>query len=100
MVGTRVKIIYEPVKIGVLNGEIYIEVHPDTDGMATDMEKLANERLQEMGDGCYISGDILKNALQEKNGIPVRIGSVQRGGDEEAFHAAQEKKSIPTEAIN
>lgn len=99
-VGTNVAIIYEPVKVGILNGDIYIEVHPDTDGMTTDMEKSATQHLQELGEGCYISDHILQKALQEKNGIPVCIGSVPRGGDEEAFHATQKKGAVPTEAIN
>lgn len=99
-VGTRVHIIYEPVKIGVLDGDIYVEVHPDAEGITTDMEKYATERLQELGDGCYVSDEILNKALQERNGVPVKIGSIQGGGDEEALHAAQSDKDIPMEAIN
>lgn len=99
-VGTSVRIIYEPVKIGVLNGEIYVEVHPDTDGVTTDMERYALERLQNMGNECYITEQKLQKALQEKNGVPVRIGFIQRGGDGEALQAAQKKEVALTEAIN
>jgi len=99
-VGTGVHIVYEPVKVGVVNGDIYIEVHPDSDGMTSDMEKKASEYLQELGEGCYISKNALQKALQEKNGMPVRIGSIQRGGDQEVFHAAQENEAAPIEAIN
>lgn len=99
-VGTNVHIIYEPVKMGVLNGDIYIEVHPDTDGKATDLEKYAIEHLQELGDGCYVSDDLLKKALQVKNGVPIKIGSIRGGGDEEALHTAQAEKELPIETIN
>jgi L,D-transpeptidase ErfK/SrfK len=99
-VGTDVQIVYEPVKVGVLNDEIYIEVHPDTDGMTSDLEKHALEYLQELGEGCYISDDILHKALQDKNGMPTRIGYIQRGGDGEVFHAAQINEAPPMEVIN
>jgi L,D-transpeptidase ErfK/SrfK len=98
--GTRVHIIYEPVKFGVLDGDIYIEVHPDTDGITSDLQKYVIEHLQELGDGCYVSHERLEKALQEKNGVPIRIGSIQGGGDDEALHAAQEEGYTPKEAIN
>lgn len=99
-VGTQVHIIYEPVKVGILNGDIYIEVHPDADGINSDFEKYAIEHLQELGDGCYVANDMLEKALQGKNGVPVRIGSIRGGGDEGALHAAQAEKASPIEAIN
>jgi L,D-transpeptidase ErfK/SrfK len=82
--GTRVQIVYEPVKIGVLNREIYIEVHPDSEGNETDLQKYTSERLQGLGDGCYVSQDMINHALEEKNGVPIVIGTIQGGGDETA----------------
>jgi len=100
-VGTRVKIIYEPVKVGGIDGDVFIEVHPDAEGMTSDLEKFATEHLQELGVGCYVSDEILKTALQEKNGVPIRIGSIERGGDEEALHTARtEEDAQIKEAIN
>lgn len=87
-VGTKVHIVYEPVKVGVSDGDIFIEVHPDAEGITSDLEKYAIENLQKLGDGCYVSDEMLEKALQEKNGVPVRIGSIQGGGDEGALHAA------------
>lgn len=86
-IGTTVRIVYEPVKVGVLNGEIYMEVHPDSDGIVTDMAKEATERLQQLGEGCYVSQEIVEKVLQEKKGIPINIGSILGGGDVEAFRA-------------
>lgn len=99
-IGTRVKIIYEPVKVGVLDGDIYVEVHPDSDGITSDLEKNAREHLQELGDECYVSDEILKKALREKNGVPIRIGSIKGGGDGEALHTAQSEQDTMMEAIN
>jgi L,D-transpeptidase ErfK/SrfK len=99
-VGTRVRIVYEPVKVGFLNGGVYIEVHPDADGKKTDLLKIATERLQELGNECYVFPEILKQAIGEKDGVPIRIGTVQEGGDEEALRADQITDHILNEAIN
>ncbi len=88
-VGTRVEIIYEPVKVGFLNGDIYVEVHPDSEGRHSDMRKIALERIRELGDTYDISSEKLKQALQDRNGVPVRIGSITKGGDDEALSAAR-----------
>ena len=99
-IGTKVRIVYEPVKIGVANGEIYMEVHPDSEGMNTDVEKEATERLQQLGEGCYISEETVQKVLQEKKGIPINIGSVLGGGDEEPFRADHSEKLTLKEVLN
>ena len=99
-VGTSVRIVYEPVKVGLLNGSIYLEVHPDADGKKTDLEKYTTERLQELGNECYVSKEIIKKALEQKNGVPVCIGSIPGGGDEEALHADHKHNATINEAIN
>ncbi len=99
--GTKVHIIYEPVKVGVIDGDIYIEVHPDAEGKTTnDLHQIAMDRLQKLGKQCYVSYDLVKKAIQDKNGMPVRIGSIQGGGDEGAFRAEQKKNETLKEAIN
>ncbi len=78
---TPVEIIYEPVKFGVKNGEIFLEVHPDLYGKIGDMEEYTRKRMQELGLFDYISMDDVKEALQQENGVPVRVGCIEKGGD-------------------
>lgn len=80
-VGTPFEIIYEPVKIGVKDGNIYIEVHPDIYGRIPDMASHINRRLKEMGLWNSISHEAVKNVLQKQNGIPVHVGCLMKGGD-------------------
>ncbi len=94
VVGTRVEIVYEPVKVGFLNGDLYVEVHPDSEGRHSDMEKIATALIQELGDKYYVSSEKLKLALQNQNGVPVQIGSVMEGGDEGALRTAH-KTALP-----
>lgn len=93
LVGTRVEIIYEPVKVGFLNGDIYVEVHPDSEGKHSNLEKIALERIREIGDTWYIDKGLLNQALQEQNGVPVRIGSITKGGDSGELCTAQKAVS-------
>ena len=80
-VGTPFEIIYEPVKIGVQDGNIYMEVHPDIYGRIPDMAAHITRRLKEMCLWSSISHEAVKNALQKQNGVPVRVGCLEKGGD-------------------
>ena len=72
--GTPVEIIYEPVKIGFRNGEIFLEVHPDPYKKFVDLETHTRSRLQELGLWGYISKEGLQVALKTRNGVPAKIG--------------------------
>ena len=80
-IGTPVEIIYEPVKIGVKRKEIFLEVHPDLYGRVMDMKEYTRNRLQELGLRDYISIEEVKVALQKHDGVPVRVGTMKKGGD-------------------
>jgi L,D-transpeptidase ErfK/SrfK len=79
--GTPFEIIYEPVKIGIKSGKIYIEVHPDIYGRIQDMEAHINCRLKRMCLWNNISLEAVNSALEKQNGIPVCVGFVKKGGD-------------------
>jgi L,D-transpeptidase ErfK/SrfK len=100
VVGTPVEIIYEPVKVGFLNGDIYVEVHPDSEGRHSDLGKIALARIRELSNVNYVSSEKLKQALQDQTGVPVRIGSVMEGGDEGALRTAQKTTVLFTGSIN
>ncbi|UCF81946.1 MAG: L,D-transpeptidase family protein [Desulfobacteraceae bacterium] len=72
--GTPVEIIYEPVKIGFRNGEIFLEVHPDPYKKFVDLEAHTRSRLQELGLWGYISKEGLQVTLKTRNGVPTKIG--------------------------
>ena len=80
-VGTPVEIIYEPVKIGFRNGEIFVEVHPDPYGKMGDMELAIQGRLKALDLWDNVLKEDLKMALLECSGVPVRIGREKKGGD-------------------
>jgi len=77
--GTPVKIIYEPIKIGFKDGHIFIEVHPDIykkipDPLLYSVEKIFQYRVWEK-----IDFDLLVHALEKQNGIPLDITRKRKG---------------------
>ncbi len=74
-VGTQVTIVRQPVKVGLDNGRVYIEVHRDTDIFKTNDEYL-NEAIRLLRKKRIIglvNSEKLYQAITEKKGIPVAI---------------------------
>jgi L,D-transpeptidase ErfK/SrfK len=74
--GTAVHIIYEPVKLGVLQGKIYVEVHPDIYKRIPNLHTHAYQRL--IARKMVEKVDLVKfnAALHRKDGMPEEIGKV------------------------
>ena len=78
-VGTPVRIVDQPVKIGWLFDTLYIEVHPPLEEKQQDPAvqiemamELINEAWEERP--LVLNGQALKEALEKQNGIPVAVG--------------------------
>ena len=67
--GTEVRIIYEPVKIGRISGRVYVEVHRDIYNRIEDMSKYALERLQEKGLLESVDPYKFREALERQDGL-------------------------------
>jgi L,D-transpeptidase ErfK/SrfK len=72
-VGTPVNIIYEPIKIGFDQGRVFIEVHEDIYHRIPDPFQLALSRLEEKGIKSFVNLEKMKEALDQKRGVPVEI---------------------------
>ena len=75
--GTPVKIIYEPVKVGLVSGRVYVEVHRDIYGAIDDFTAYGHRRLDEKGLALRVDMEEFHRALDLRNGMPV---DVTRGG--------------------
>jgi L,D-transpeptidase ErfK/SrfK len=73
-IGTPVHIIYEPVKLGILDGKIYVEVHPDIYNRFPNFHAHAYRRL--IASKMVEKVDLAKfnAALRRKDGLPEEIG--------------------------
>jgi L,D-transpeptidase ErfK/SrfK len=71
--GTPVELIYEPVKIGFRDGEIFLEVHPDPYNRIEDLQTHARMRIIEVGLWKHLSRTGIETALKARSGVPIRI---------------------------
>jgi len=74
-IGTPVNIIYEPIKIGFKEGHIFIEVHEDIYHRIPDPFQFTLKKLEERGIDNLIDLEKMKEALDQKKGVPVEITS-------------------------
>ncbi len=72
-INTPVKIIYQPVKVGVRNGHIYVEAHKDYLKRGENPYELIARWLLYKRNFHQIDGKKLRKALKERTGLPVDI---------------------------
>lgn len=81
-VGMPVNIVNQPVKVGWRNKKIYIEVHPQLEGEELPYELLYENTMELIKQAFFkhnykqelvVDGQALRNALEQKNGLPVAI---------------------------
>jgi len=74
--GMRVQIIYEPVKIGVRNERIYLEVHPDLYGKKSDFSALVRGLIHKRDLARAVEWEKVWQCVVEKNGVPTLVGQI------------------------
>lgn len=72
-VGTNGQLLYQPIKLGEANGEIYVEVHEDIYGRNGKPERAAVDLARKAGVLDRVDIDLLRTAVEEKRGVPVVI---------------------------
>lgn len=79
--GTTVEIIYEPVKIGLADGFIFLEVHPDIYHRIPDLKKHTEDLIIRKGFGERVDWTRVSQQVQEQTGVPQVIGNIGKGGE-------------------
>jgi L,D-transpeptidase ErfK/SrfK len=78
-VGTPVRIINEPIKVGRLNGALYLEAHPhleeDPTASHDQYDNVVNQLISVIGESrSEVDWNQVRSAIGMRNGIPVGIG--------------------------
>jgi L,D-transpeptidase ErfK/SrfK len=71
-VGTKVTIVREPVKVGVKEDRVFVEVHADDDARV-DYRKVAKRLLGSRGVLDRVDAGKLESALKDRTGYPVDV---------------------------
>jgi L,D-transpeptidase ErfK/SrfK len=72
-VGTPVKIVYEPVKIGLVSGKVHAEVHRDVYGLIDDFADYGYQCLQKKGLVRRVDYKKYFQALVRQDGLPLDV---------------------------
>jgi L,D-transpeptidase ErfK/SrfK len=97
-VGTKVRLVNEPVKVAWVNGELYIEAHPpvDDEGQAVEPDlKLLSKMLdQALGNNhAAINWPLARTTLAAARGMPTLIGVA--AAPSEGAHTASARSNPP-----
>ena len=98
-IGTPVRLVNEPYKIGLAHGEIYLEVHPFLDEDADKFRDQFTLVVELIGKRCInqdvrLNWQALRDALYRPSGIPVVVGNaVDKSVTAGPVHSAQHHPS-------
>ncbi len=73
--GTPVRILYQPVKLGVAGDRVYLEVHPDRRGTTIDPLPELDAQALTLGLNLHFDPLVLNPVLREARGIPLPIAA-------------------------
>lgn len=92
-IGVPGEFVYQPVKIGFLNGKVYAEVHEDIYGLVPDLWQEAQKVARESGWEDRIDKNLLLKVLLKKNGVPTDV-TIGGRSEEQPEEAAEEPETI------
>jgi L,D-transpeptidase ErfK/SrfK len=72
-VGTPGEIVYQPVKVAIHAGEVYVQIARDIYGLTPALWKEARAVIDRLGVADRVDGERLMAVLQSSTGIPVRV---------------------------
>lgn len=72
-VGTPGEFLYQPVKVGSREGQVYVEVHPDIYSLRGNLEEEANQILARKGWSDRIDPVRLRRAIRDQTGLPTSV---------------------------
>jgi L,D-transpeptidase ErfK/SrfK len=76
-IGVPGRFLYQPIKVGVRDGRVMVEVHDDIYGVAPWPWVLAQELIKEMGLERHVDREKLEAAVEAANGVPTDVSPVK-----------------------
>ena len=86
-VGTKLEVIYEPIKFGQKNGQIYVEIHPDVYRKFPDFTQFATEKLSQYPQAQQVDMNKYMMAVHLQNGVPINVSRI--AGDDNGEKVAE-----------
>jgi L,D-transpeptidase ErfK/SrfK len=85
-VGTKVRLVNEPVKVAWVDGRLFLEAHPPVDeegqAVAPDVRQLSQKLKHVLGDDtAAVHWDLARATLKTANGMPTLVGLAANPGE-------------------
>lgn len=77
--GTPVRIINQPVKLGLRDGQVFLEAHPDSTGVNPEPLVEVKHQKEALPPGLSLDSALLLRVLDERRGYPVPISPADEG---------------------
>lgn len=79
-IGVPVRVVHQPVKVGILNGEVFAEVHPSTQDEEDSIPWLVTSQLQKLvgEQSLTIDWALIDKFAARRDGIPAEIAEFDR----------------------
>lgn len=71
--GTSGVFVYQPIKVGMADGRVYVEVHKDLYGMKPGMYRETRALLEKQGYMALVDEEKLRTAVLAQSGMPVDV---------------------------
>ena len=91
-VGTQGVFVYQPIKVGMADGRVYVEVHKDLYGMKPGMYRETRAMLEQHGFMSLVDEEKLREAVLAQSGIPVDV----TGGSAARADRRRSRRRAPT----
>jgi L,D-transpeptidase ErfK/SrfK len=93
-IGAPGEFAYQPVKVGIRGGAVYVETHRDIYGHAPALYREAQEAVEKSGLRARVDERLLMRALEDGSGMPIRV-SAEEGTD--GARVVPARAAMPTE---
>ena len=101
---SKVEIVYEPVKLGIKKGRIYVEVHPDVYAKIPDLIHYASIKLKNFRLSDRVDRKKYRRAVQSQDGVPtdvtLSLKKIQKDVFEIKTPGSIQKDDLPAEYSN
>ena len=102
-VGTKVRLVNEPVKVAWVNGRLFLEAHPPVDeegqSVGPDVRQLSQKLKRALGDDtAAVHWDLTRATLSAANGMPTLVGLATNPVSAKAQSAAKLQSAATTSA--
>jgi L,D-transpeptidase ErfK/SrfK len=78
VIGTPVRVVHQPIKVGILDGSVFVEAHPATQYSSESLAWQVTEQLQQIvgNQNVVMNWEVVDRVAGAQNGIPTAVAEL------------------------